>query len=240
MRRVLVILAFLAVFSAGAQAAMTFTVTLTGSYAVTVGSIETIIDVFKATFDAGEGRTIGALVFDVGAAAADPNDPSDPNTYDSPFQVSYKYHRTVPPPHVDLDVMTPTADDIAGWGSPYEETDTHFLPAGISDWSPVVTLPTETNDGSISNPPYDPGGYKLGLGSLSVAISVPEAYRTRTMDVVQVGVIRGAIVYGKSGSADDLGAVTNEDFYVGVPEPATLSLLVVAIPIILRRRAGRR
>jgi hypothetical protein len=231
MSRPLMSLLAVCAFAVAAQATViTHQVTLLGDYAVTGGSVA----VYKVSFDAGVDRKIGSLVLDVGSyASPDPCSP-DPNFKD-PYQVWYKYRGGFPVHNID--VMTPTIDDITGFGSPYEETDTHFILGGISGWTPVVVLPGESNNGSLANPPYNPGGIKEGFGYLTVAIAVPVAYRTRTMDVIQVGVFHASPldkVYCKSGSANDLGDVTHETFLV--PEPAALTMLGLGALCLIRRR----
>jgi hypothetical protein len=211
-----------------AQATITYTISYLGGYTLGLGSGPTI-DVFKFSMDAGEGRVLGALVLDIGTTAGYGGD--------DPFQAAWVTGGW-PGPIVNL---TPTQDDADYWLTPPDtskcyEADTHFLPAGIGTWAPVVVVPDETNDGSIYNAGNNPNDYKAGVGYLSIATGIPVACRTRTLDVAQVGVIRGEWVYFKSGSVDDLGNVTHENIFF--PEPATALLVVAgAIGLLRRRRA---
>ena len=239
MRSAILFIALAVVESSVMAQAIMHTITPTGTYTVTLGTSETIVDVYKLTFDAGPGRTLGAIVLDIGTIGG--------HGGDDPFQAWYviggKKGETIG--------MTPTQDDADDWlyadppdGTNCYQADTHFLPEGFADWAPVVVSPTEGNDASI----YDEGvlgsgmgDYRAGAGSLSVAAAVPAAEERRVIDIVQVGVIRGTTIrypWCDSRCATDQGYVTNELFLI--PEPATLSLLVAGTLALLRRRAGRR
>ena len=51
------------------QASITYTVTPSGSYTVSVGSTTTVVDIYTVTYDAGPVRLLGAFVVDVGLYA---------------------------------------------------------------------------------------------------------------------------------------------------------------------------
>ena len=226
MRRTFAVLMVVGLFAAAAPAAMTYTATYTGSHDVA----GVTVDMYTVTLDAGTGRVMGSLILTAGTMAE--------LGASNPFQVWYSYRQTAPPPAKNVDLKTPTADDIAGWGLSYEQTDTHLLPTGIASWAPVVVAPAEDNDASIVDPGYDPGGNKLGAGSLTVQTSVPVSLRTQTLELLQAGVIHTSEgVWVKSLSADDYGLVTELHIFLPpIPEPATLSLLGLGALALFRRR----
>lgn len=222
MSRALVSLVVVCAFAAVASATITHTVTPVGTYTMGIGSAP-VVDVYDVSFDAGEGRTLGALVITVGSDSGEGTDP---------VQSAWLSGGKTPVLH-----LTPSEDDSGYWLVPPDvtkcyETDTRFLPAGIGTWAPVVVVPTEINDGSI----YSAGteDYKAGLGDITVSVAVPVSEREEEITVIRVGVPLGAHVWCLSKSADDLGVVTTDLFEI--PEPATLTVLGLGALALVRRR----
>ena len=200
------------------QASITITVKPSGSYTVSVGGTSTLVDTYTLTYDAGQ-YTLGALIVDVGLPAGKGGS--------NPFQGAWI--ALVPPKNVYKTFLTPTKDDADMWLDPSDAThvnvaDSHFLPPGIGTWPVAVLVPYEANDKSIYNPGNVNGDYVLGTGPLSVAVAVPNERKTRVMEVLRVGVIRGHPVWVHDQSADDMGhSVVHQ--YILIPEPGTLALL---------------
>ena len=131
MSRLLLALVVVCAFAVVAQAAITHSITLVGSYTVGIGT-EPNVDVYDVALDAGTGRDLGALVIQVGTLSG---------VGDDPMQSAWRSGGKTPVVN-----LTPTADDASYWLTPPDsskcyETDSHFVPAGIADWAPVVTPP---------------------------------------------------------------------------------------------------
>lgn len=232
MRRTLVATMVLGLLAAAAPAAMTYTVTYVNSYTVTQGS-GAVVDVYTVSFDAGAGRKMGSLVLTVGT-----------NTLlggQDPFQAGYKAQSPVPPYPI-TDYLTPTRDDANGilsTDTTLLACDSSFLPPGIgssTEWPTTTAAPDETNDGSIHAVVND---FLVGAGSMIVAKAIPPLKREQTIDAIMVGVIHTSAegVWVHSGSADDLGVVTELEFLIPpIPEPATMGLLALGMLGLVRRR----
>jgi hypothetical protein len=218
MGRAILILALVLGFTCvSAQATVTLQFVYVGTYTVGLGS-NPIVEVWKIAVDAGEGNTVDSLIAAIGTGAG--------LGYDDPFQAAW--HTSGKTAQTWL---TPTQEDANAVLLPLDsskcyECDTRFLPAGIGTWAPAAQNPTESNDASIYGV-YD-DDYVAGAGSLSVAAAVPMALRTRLLDVVQIGIIRGTTVAG----------VINGETFVS-PDPATVLLLGPGAVMLLRRRRQR-
>lgn len=219
-----------------------YSLTLVGSY--TPEGMTTPVDVYKVTLhNYNPGGVIGAIDMCVGNHDMYGN-PIFPNIYapgtgdgSDPFQAWVNGGvGTMPTP-------SPETAILLGTDTNAYRADTHFLIP--SSWMPAAFPQGESND--LSGGDGLPG-VKYGLGSIGLITAVPITERSNAIDVIQVGVPHGTIVYADLGLWDGLGREILEKYYTGgdkyridggpmvIPEPLTGALLAVGVFVALRRR----
>ena len=190
MKRAIVAVLCLLAPTAWGQLNLDYHFTYEGTY--TPAGLTTPVGVSTLTESTDVG-VLGAIVLDIGA---------DYVGYGgNPFQVGIQQGGTW--------ITTPTVYDANDWLATETfayHSDSHFM--FPPDWQPVVTSPTEKNDGSLGTY-VDPYGQTevRGLGGLRVATAVPVVERVPVMDVVRVGVSGCSPVYLNGQICDGVGHV---------------------------------
>jgi MYXO-CTERM domain-containing protein len=193
----------------------------------------TTVDVYTITVTADdpEGH-VGALLLCVGDTSDANFTVFDPGIGDNPFQAWGVGSKTT------TLYKTATEEDAYGnlYGMEIIEGDTEYyadthLLTGVGDWTPSTAGPDEMNDKSIAGPvKYE---YVFGQGMMWFQSAVPVVNWANSIDVAQVGVIRGTDVYLRDMSSDGVGS---DDTTMLIPEPATLTLLGLGALTLIRRR----
>jgi len=209
MRKMLVATVVVGLVAAAANATVTHTLTPVGSVAVQNGGAS--VNVWEVSFTSDVDLVAGVVL-----SLSDP---------------AYQIGAPPSPPLMPNPFLTPTMTEAASL-SPASliPGDTHFL-LQSADFVPAIAPPTETNDFSFGAQPT----WSEGLGMLSVESGLALSAQADTVNLLSV-----ALLPGQTTTVDALigekGGLEYQ-FYIFIPEPATMTMLGVgAVVMFLRRR----